>query len=382
MQTHYDIVIVGGGLVGASLAAALRHTSLSVALIDKELTQTKKDARLIALNHNSMDFLRHHHLWNALIPYATPIREVHVSHQGHFGSTRFTAKEIDVDALGYVVPAIHINQVLYDALFQAKNIALLQPSVLKDFDESTFHLSIETATGEKKITAKIMIGADGTQSTLRKQLRIPVEMHDYQQSAIVTTTELHRSHQHIAYERFQKKGAIAMLPLQENRVATIWSDDNDRITELMQMDNVAFLDELQKQFGYRLGKLKSIQERAIFPIKMLKMEPYTNSRIQFIGNAAHTLHPIAAQGLNIALQEVAKLADYFCDPSFSISAEIPHLFSKQHFNLHLSHHLTRIFSDDFFVARFTRQAIMLGLDNCLVAKRYFGRRAMGKKAWK
>ena len=176
-------------------------------------------------------------------------------------------------------------------------------ALLKKGDKAT--LSITTPQGERTLTASYIIGADGTHSTVRRLLQISADTLDYQQSALVTMTQLKRPHHHIAYERFQKQGAIAMLPLSDEKTATIWTDSTENIAALMKLSEQEFIDQLQKQFGYRLGKLLQTGQRHHYPLHHLTAARTCQQRILLIGNAAHTLHPIAAQGFNLALAEIA-----------------------------------------------------------------------------
>ncbi len=352
----YDIAIIGGGMVGAALACALRDTPWRIVLVDAGASHAN-DHRLIALSHASVTFLKSLDLWNSLAPHAAAIDEVHVSHRGHFGITRLTAKEMEIAQLGYVIPAREINIALYARLNTLKNVTLLQNVKL---------------TALSEIDARIVVAADGTYSTVRELLNIPTETIDYHQKALVTITELQRDHRHIAYERFLSTGAIAMLPLTEQRVATIWSGDEKYIDELLKLSDADFLNLLQKNFGYRLGKLTKTQQRFSYPLKFIKAKQQIHGNTILIGNAAHTIHPIAAQGLNLALSEVKILANQF---HHSLSLEpLVSYFAKQNPVVNISHRLTQLFSTDFFAVNVARQLGMVGLDLCESAKKRFGRR--------
>lgn len=378
MKTIYDIIIVGGGMVGASLARALQNISLRVALIDA-LPLTADDPRLIALNYSSCCLFKNLGIWENLLPHATPIQQVHVSHKGRFGITRLTAEGLNIPALGYVVPAKYINQALNAEI----KTDIFRPATLKTISQSDTHatLTVATDSGEKILEGKIIIGADGSHSTLRELLNIPAETLDYQQSAIVTITELQRPHQHIAYERFQQTGAIAMLPLTDQRCATIWTDSTDNITQLMQLDDAAFLQALQKQFGYRLGRLQKIQKRHVFPLQFIQTKTTHKQHVMLIGNAAHTLHPIAAQGLNLALYEVAVLAEHLQQQPIDLQQLQKSILPQQKISSQLSHRLAWLFSSDLFIIRFARQAGMIGLDIMPSAKNRFIQRAIGRTGW-
>lgn len=371
---RYDIIIVGGGMVGAAMACALQPFNFRVALIDATEIPAE-DHRLIALNHSSFSLFNNLGIWSALAPHAAAIEEIHVSNAGHFGTTRLNASEIDLTALGYVVPAKNINAALYANLNKTD---ILRPATLTHLDKES--VTIEINSKQQMLETSIIIAADGTHSTVRKILAIPTETIDYKQKALVTVTELQRDHQNIAYERFQSSGAIAMLPLVGQRVATIWSDDEEKIAQLMQLSDEDFLAHLQKQFGYRLGRLKKIQQRFTYPLKFIKAKEFIKDNAILIGNAAHTLHPIAAQGLNLALHEIAILADFLSTQAVEKLSlvDFSTSFNQQKFSMNLSHKLTQLFSADFFLANTLRQTGMIGLDLCTTAKRKFVLSTMGK----
>lgn len=383
---QYDIVIVGGGMVGASLACALANTSLRIALIDSAPLNTQNDHRLIALNYGSYCLLNNLNVWPTLTPYAAPIQSIHVSDRGHFGMVRLNADELGLDTLGFVVPAKEINNALNHALSALKSIDILRPAKLKSLIQHAngASLIIETDDDEKHIETALVVGADGTHSTVRQQAGIDTEVTKYHQSALVTITELQRPHQNIAYERFHPNGALAMLPLTGQRVATIWSDTTSEIEKLMVQDETTFLETLQKQFGYRLGRLLKTKTRYVYPLEMMEAKQMIKQHVVLIGNAAHTMRPIAAQGLNLALAEIAMLAQMLSDQQASLltlnwQSYIDWQQEQQTNSTHLSHQLPRLFSRDFTLMSLVRQLGMLGLDLCPAAKKQFAWRAMGRK---
>lgn len=366
----YDIVIVGGGMVGASLACALEHAPFRIALIDAVAQPSLHDPRLIALTYSSCNLLKNLGLWPMLKANASPIKQVHVSHRGRFGITRINSSELNLPALGHLIPAKYINAALDEKIKKLANVDVIRPATLLNINPIT----IQTESGTKTLHAHTIIGADGTQSTVRELLNIKTKVHDYDQSAIVTITELQRHHYNIAYERFLNHGAIAMLPLSENTCATIWTDSNENISRLMQMNDHEFLTILQKEFGYRLGRFLGTQKRHTYPLKLVLAEEYQKQNVLLIGNAAHTLHPIASQGLNLALYEIAELVDHIKNTTGEISGLsniTKRINLQQKVSTQLSHRLPWLFSTDFFVVNIARQLGMLGLDSCKQAKELF-----------
>jgi 2-octaprenyl-6-methoxyphenol hydroxylase len=367
---QYDIIIVGGGLVGKSLAIALRDLNIRIALLESK-PQHLPDARLFALNFSSCQLLNHIGVLPKLIDNEAEIRQVHISHQGHFGALRLNNTDVDLPYLGQVIPADQLEQALDYALTQISHIDIYQPAQLLELasHNESVDLKIKANDNEIHCSAKWVIGADGTHSTVRREIKSDEEIIDYQQTAIVTRIQLQRSHHNTAYERFCRDGAIAILPLAEKECACIWSLDRDRALEWLSLSDQAYLDLLQKEFGYRLGRLHSTSSRHSYPLQMVKAKNTVSKRIILLGNAAHTVHPIAAQGLNLALYETAQLAEHIidCVTQQSIAAlsldQINLQTQKQRqFSLLLSHHLSTLFSNKSIIPNFLLQSGLLGLE--------------------
>lgn len=380
---RYDVIIVGGGLVGAGLAVALRGSGLQIALIDAKLP-TQDDPRLFALNHTSCVFLQNLQIWDKIAAHASAIHDVHVSRQGKFGSVRLQGDELQLSELGHVVPACKIEAALNETLSSLPDCRIYRPAQLRSLEQgdAQITLHINTEDGEKILHTALLIGADGTESTVRKQLNIAVDTFDYAQSAVVTRTTLQRSHQHIAYERFVKQGAVAMLPLTNNECATIWSGDHEVIDELMQLSDAAFLERLQAAMGYRLGKLKAIAKRHRFPLRMVKAQKAFAPHVLLLGNAAHTFHPIAAQGFNLALYEVAVLAEALQQQTALTLVDLERISAQtqkqQAVSMGVSHRLSRLFANESLLRNSLISAGMVGLDMALPVKNRFVSRLLGR----
>lgn len=383
----YDIVIIGGGLVGASLASALQHTNYRVALVDAKMPDNQ-DPRLFALNAGSCDFLHHIHVWDQLKEHAAAIQQVHVSVKGRFGVTRLNAEDAGLASLGYVVPAFHIETVLNEQLANTDKLDVWRPATLKAMRDhgGDVELDIETEEGVLTLNAAMVVGADGAASTVRELANIHVNTFDYQQSALVTRTTLNRSHKHIAYERFNEQGAIAMLPLSGNECATIWSGDTPFIEKLTLLDDEAFLQALQSAFGYRLGRLNKTGKRHHYPLRMMQAASMAKGNILLLGNAAHTMHPIAAQGFNLAMYEAATLMEVLLQKQqegkrFS-SADLEQVYvqvkSQQKKTMTFSHQLAQRYSGVQLVMDRLLPFGLLGLDMLAPVKQQFLKQIMGR----
>jgi 2-octaprenyl-6-methoxyphenol hydroxylase len=384
---RYDMIIVGGGLVGAGFAVALKESGLKIALIDARLPSSN-DPRLFALNVSSCQFLENLGFWPLLQPHATPIHQVHVSHQGHFGAVRMKREEAQLPSLGHVIPARYIEAAINDAVTTLPHIDLYCPARLQSLTqaEGEAEIVLETETGEVRLQSAIVIGADGTASTVRTLVDIPVDVVDYQQCAIVTRVSLPRSHQHIAYERFYQHGALAMLPLPGYECASILSADKDEITRLMTLSDDEYLAELQILCGSRLGRLQGLAERHVFPLKMLRAERTHDRSVLLLGNAAHTLHPIAAQGFNLALYEAAVLVEGIltkherCESvtAADLQSMLESSRQQQTASVNVSHWLNRIFSSNSTPAHLLISIGMAGFNAATPIKTKFIKMMTGR----
>jgi len=307
-----DIIIVGGGMVGASLACALKNTSLNIAIIEafepSSKQQASYDDRGIALAYGSQRIFESIGLWEQLAVHSTAIDDIHVSDRGHFGVTRLSAQDENVPALGHVITARSMGQVLNQALSQQHNLDIICPASvvnLKQHDDSVELI----LNDDRHITAQLIVAADGAQSTIRQLLNLGALEHDYGQTAVTANITPERAHNGRAFERFTDSGPIALLPMSDNRCSLVWTVKTGDEKALLQLSDSAFLEQLQDRFGYRLGKLTQSGQRNSYPLKLMQADQPIQHRTVLIGNAAHSLHPIAGQGFNLGLRDIAALAD-------------------------------------------------------------------------
>jgi 2-octaprenyl-6-methoxyphenol hydroxylase len=330
-DTRVDVAIIGGGMVGASLAVALAGTGISTMLVEGTApgskTQPSFDDRTTALGNASRRIFHGLGVWDRLAPEAAAIRTIHVSDAGHFGFARLNAAEQGIDAFGYVVPNRLIGAALWERLQGAKDVLLrvpARPERVEIGDQGvTFMLAGNTPAGNssvgntpsgegsagESVTARLVVAADGAHSVVRAAAGIEADVEDYDQIAIVANVAADRPHDGTAYERFTQSGPLAVLPLHDGSYGVIWTCAPARAAEVLSLDNNSYLRELQERFGWRAGRFVRAGVRASYPLKLTRAATTVATRTVLIGNAAQALHPVAGQGFNLGLRDAAMLAE-------------------------------------------------------------------------
>jgi 2-octaprenyl-6-methoxyphenol hydroxylase len=311
-----DVAIVGGGLVGASLARGLAGTGVRVLLIEgvapDSAAQPSFDERTTALGNASRRIFQGLGIWDEVSREAAPIRAIHISDAGRFGFARLRAEEHATDAFGYVVPNRVIGTALWRGLAQASGVEVRVPARIEDLDVTLerAYFTMVTAAGQREVlAARLLVAADGAHSAVRAAAGIESGVEDYDQIAITAAVAGDRAHDDTAYERFTPTGPVAVLPLRGGGYGTIWSCTPQRARELLALADDAYLDQLQRCFGWRAGRFRHIGRRASYPLKLTRAAATVARRIVLIGNAAQALHPIAGQGFNLGLRDAALLAE-------------------------------------------------------------------------
>lgn len=329
MAFDYDVVIAGGGMVGASLALALSRASeqaIKVLVVEsfplppanssRPVYRPSFDARSTALSLGSRTILEQLQVWPALAEHVCAIDTIHVSEKGRLGSALMKATEMAWPSLGYVVENAWLGSVLLAALREQNTVDFCCPASVKKINHQAQGVSISIdADGElRQLSAQLVVIADGAQSSLRQQLGIEASVDDYQQTALIANVCFSKPHQGIAFERFTGTGPMALLPLAdsdrgESRAALVWTNDHDVAAQLCADDDAEFLQKLQQCFGHRLGQFTRVGERASYPLMLIEAQEQFRSGVVVMGNAAHSLHPVAGQGFNLALRDCARLAE-------------------------------------------------------------------------
>jgi 2-octaprenyl-6-methoxyphenol hydroxylase len=318
MEPH-DVIIIGGGMVGASLACALSGQGLRIAVIEGIAPATRAepgyDDRAIALSYGTRRILDGLGLWRQLAGDATPIHQIHVSDRGHFGTAHMDRADEGLPAIGYVVPARAIGRVLEDAVAAAADIERFCPARVTGVERGASDIRVQVSEGRAHFTlrGRLLVAADGADSSVREHFGITAVERDYGQSAIVTNITPQLPHRNIAYERFTDSGPLALLPMTERRCAVVWTVASGQVDAVMQLSDTDFLAQLQERFGQRLGRLQRVGRRQAWPLRLLHANESVRERVALIGNAVHTLHPIAGQGFNLGARDVAALAEVLVD---------------------------------------------------------------------
>jgi 2-octaprenyl-6-methoxyphenol hydroxylase len=315
-----DVLIVGGGLVGSVLALALGSIPLRVALVEARdpriLEQPSFDGRVTALANGSQRILAQLGIWPALQPAAQAIRSIHVGEQGRFGAARIEAREEGVAALGFTVENRALGAALWQRLAASgPEFRCFAPAVLTQFAAGADGVVADVLAGGEhtEVRARLLVAADGARSSVRRALGIAAREDDYDQQAIIVNCTTATAHGGRAFERFTPQGPLAVLPLAHGRVAIIWTLPAAVADEFMRLSDQPFRDELQRAFGYRLGRFERIGARALHRLVRTRSDALTGPRTLLVGNAAVSLHPVAGQGFNLALRDVATIAELVAD---------------------------------------------------------------------
>lgn len=309
------VLIVGGGLVGASLAIALDAAGVDAIMVEAAApradAQPSYDERNLALSRATVNGLQAIGVWRHAAALATPIRHIHVSRAGDFGSVRLDAQREGVDALGWTLPARELGNALLRRLDECQRLRRLAPARLEALEPLAegWRARVSAAEGTQEIDAALLVGADGTASSVRDRLGIGAETYDYGQTLFVCTITPERPHANRAYERFADHGPVALLPLAERRCGLVLTVPTEQAADVTALDDEGFLAFAQQRFGWRLGRLARPGKRHPYAIKRVAAGRLTGPRAVLVGNAAQTVHPIGAQGFNLGLRDALTLAE-------------------------------------------------------------------------
>jgi 2-octaprenyl-6-methoxyphenol hydroxylase len=329
-----DVAIVGGGMVGASLALALAGSGRSVTLIEAVALQSHAqpsfDERTTALGNGARRIFETLGVWPQIAAQSAPIRDIHVSDAGHFGFARLEAAAHGLPAFGFTVSNRHLGQVLWEALRTHPQVHILSPARVTGVQLSADAATLTVERGEsaaaaagalaqeeaagaarapRQLRARLAVAADGAQSLVKQAAHIASDTHDYGQVALVANLRTELPAAGIAYERFTADGPLALLPRYDGSYAVVWALAPAAAGQLIGVDEAQFRERLQLRFGWRAGCILKVGRRAGYPLALVQARASTGVRTALIGNAAQALHPVAAQGFNLGLRDVAVIAE-------------------------------------------------------------------------
>lgn len=399
----YDILIIGGGMAGASLALALKDLPLAIGIVEAvpydSAAQPAFDARAIALSTGSQRIFAAMDVWPAMQERGvTAIEHIHICERGGFGSARLEAPEENVTALGYVVEAQVIGAALTTVLSQLPNVQLLCPAELTDLQVETdaVHVTLQHAGAVREVTARLLVAADGGRSTVRDRLGVKTWGMGYGQTAVIATVTTDRVHGQVAYERFTDTGPLALLPcdpprggdaqLTGQRWSLVWTVRDAQVDEVLALDDAQFIERLQARFGYRAGRFLRTSARQAYPLGLQFVRAAAQSRVAFIGNAAHTIHPVAGQGFNLGLRDVASLAQVIAAAmergddfgAMQVLSEYARWRRPDYLRVAaFTDGLVRTFSNQLPTLKLGRNLGLLALDTLPPLKHLLARQAMG-----
>ena len=393
-KTDYDVLIAGGGMIGTSLALALSPLGLRVAVVEAvargETQQPSFDDRSTALSRSTQRMFEAMALWDDIRAASTPIRHIHVSDKGRFGFSHIDAEEQQVEALGYVVINRVLGGVLQQALAGDDGIDVICPGRISATDLGGDH-AVATITrddgGVSSVSCRLLVAADGANSSVRSMLGITATQTQYEQRAIIGNLLTEKPLDNTAYERFTDAGPLALLPVADERAAFIWTVAEHDAARVLDLADSEFMAELHGQFGNRLGAFSRLGKRASYPLMLSKALRLTAKRSVLIGNAAHGLHPVAAQGFNLGMRDVAALCDCIADACSGDAADIGSQAlleryaewrkSDQGKLVRFTDGLVRLFTSRRAPLRLLRNAGMLGFDFVPGVRSEFARHTMG-----
>jgi 2-octaprenyl-6-methoxyphenol hydroxylase len=308
---EYDLVIVGGGIIGLTLASALKDSGLSVLLIEAKVASVAvAKGQAYAVHLLSALIYQGIGVWDKILPQITKYRHVRLSDADYPDVVEFTTTDIGTPELGYVAEHQALLQPLQEFVQNCPNVTYLCPAevVNTQYHQDIVTIDIKIAEQIQTIRSKLLIAADGARSPIRQNAGIKTQGWKYWQSCIVAIVKPEKSHNDTAYERFWTSGPFAILPLPGNRCRIVWTAPHAEAKALCALDDEQFLVELSRRYGDQMGKLELVGDRFVFQVQLMQSDRYVLPRLALIGDAAHNCHPVGGQGLNLGIRDAAALA--------------------------------------------------------------------------
>lgn len=307
----YDLVIVGGGIIGLTLAAALKDSGLKVLLIEAKVTSTAvAKGQAYAVHMLSARIYQGIGIWNQILPHIARYQRVRLSDADYPNVVEFSTADLGAPELGYVAEHQALLQPLQEFVRNCANVTYLCPAEVVNTVYQQERVAIEIKIGEQiqTVNSKLLVAADGARSPIRQAAGIKTCGWKYWQSCIVAFVRPEKPHNNTAYERFWSSGPFAILPLPGNRCRIVWTAPHAEAKALCALEDEQFLAELSRRFGDQMGKLELAGDRFIFQVQLMQSDRYVLPRLALIGDAAHNCHPVGGQGLNLGIRDAAALA--------------------------------------------------------------------------
>lgn len=394
-HTTVDVVIAGAGMVGATAALGLARLGYRIVVIDPVSLKPgtlhyspSYDARSTAVSWGSQDILERLGVWDGMAQHACPIRQVHVSEKGRFGTVQMRAEEFSRAALGYVVPNESMGVCLLNALAQQPNVTLWDASAIDRicYQAQQCELHVVSDALTRTVRAPLLLIVDGADSATARMLGIETRIGPYHQYAVIANVTTQQANHGVAYERFTPEGPLAMLPLAERISALVWTHTSASYSKIKNLSDDAFSESLLAQFGERLGGIERVGTRQAYPLQLCRIEEHYRPGVLILGNAAHSLHPVAGQGFNLALRGVAALLSALAEAPRQ-GAELGDAAFLQTFcqsrtldlarTIHFSDQLVKTFGSDNALLSLLRDIGLVGLEALPGLKARFADMAMG-----
>ncbi|MBD2773607.1 FAD-dependent hydroxylase [Iningainema tapete] len=310
-QLEYDLVIVGGGIIGLTLASALKDSDLKVLLIEAKVESAAvAKGQAYAVHMLSALIYQGIGIWDKILPHIATYRRVRLSDADYPNVVEFDTSDLSTQDLGYVAEHQALLQPLQEFVKECPNVTYLCPAevVNVQYQQDEVTVDIKVAQETRTIKSTLLVAADGARSRIRQAAGIKTHGWKYWQSCIVAFVKPEKSHNDTAYERFWSSGPFAILPLPGNRCRIVWTAPHEEAKALCALDDEQFMSELQARYGNQMGKLELLGDRFIFSVQLMQSDRYTLHRLALVGDAAHNCHPVGGQGLNLGIRDVAALA--------------------------------------------------------------------------
>jgi len=395
-KNNYDVIIVGGGLSGLSLACLLGKEGIKTACIDQLDPKAKAtDLRTTAISYGSSKILERAGIWSDMLKAASPIEDIQILDGDSPLLLQFLSAEVENHAFGWIVENADLKKILAKKVKALKSVTHIAPVSVSDFAVNDDGATA-TLDNDDTLTAKLIIGADGRQSSLRKWMDIPTRQWSYNQRAVICCVSHENPHNGVAVEHFWPEGPFAVLPMKDagkgkskqHRSSVVFTEHGPEKHSLMQFTDEEFETALNARFPDTYGKVKMIGKRAAYPLNLTHASSYIGPRMALIADAAHGIHPIAGQGLNLGFRDVDKIAELLTD-AYKVGEDLGSNDLLEHYQrarrfdnmsmVAVTDGLVRLFSNNLPPVRFIRRTGLKLVSKLNPAKQFFMKQAMGDR---